>query len=476
MILGGVATNYAYDSKGNMTIAGDRAVDYTVFNKPDRIMRNGIETLFRYGPERNRFYQQQTSGPDITRTRYYGGFEVVENNGTVREKTYLGDYLVHNTVRQFGGTAVATDVRYLHRDHIGSVDAITDTSGIEIERMAFAPFGSRRQANWENSDAVFEASLADKTFDNTTRGFTDHEHLDAVGFIHMNGRMYDPQIGRFVSPDDYVQFPEFSQSYNRYSYVLNNPLTHTDESGELIPALVYGAVVAWRAYSAYDTVTTTVAESKVLLDENAATSDRVVSGLSIAASVVGGKPARGAVSKFSDKVKKQQPKRTSAEQAKSSQPERSKGNDKNTEKVEETSIAANGSGRSRAASSDQIAQSSNRGLSKHGGVISSTTNSSGGEVVTAVGKINQNDIAPYVNSGLYKGDVNIISGAHGSPSHMIPDIGMFKDDVARFGDIPGVKVHDITKMKSSEITEILNSPGTTIGGFCDSASCLEPFK
>jgi hypothetical protein len=59
---------------------------------------------------------------------------------------------------------------------------------------------------------------------------------------------------------------------------------------------------------------------------------------------------------------------------------------------------------------------------------------------------------------------------------MITDAGMFKDDVARFGNIPGVKVHDITKIKSSEITELLNGRGTTIGGFCDSAACLKPFQ
>ncbi|MCP4126331.1 MAG: hypothetical protein GY753_04630, partial [Gammaproteobacteria bacterium] len=128
--------------------------------------------------------------------------------------------------------------------------------------MAFAPFGSRRQANWEESDATFKAELADKTFNTTTHGFTDHEHLDSIGVIHMNGRIYDPAIGRFLSPDDFVQFPEFSQSYNRYSYVLNNPLTHTDESGEFVPLLIYGAVLAYRAYSAYDTVTSGVADVK----------------------------------------------------------------------------------------------------------------------------------------------------------------------------------------------------------------------
>lgn len=49
----------------------------------------------------------------------------------------------------------------------------------------------------------------------------------------MNGRLYDPMLGRFFSPDNYVQMPDFSQSFNRYSYCLNNPLKYTDPSGEL---------------------------------------------------------------------------------------------------------------------------------------------------------------------------------------------------------------------------------------------------
>ena len=65
----------------------------------------------------------------------------------------------------------------------------------------------------------------------TDRGFTGHEMLDAVGLIHMNGRIYDPTIGRFLSVDPLVQEPQNLQNYNRYSYVQNNPLSLTDPSG-----------------------------------------------------------------------------------------------------------------------------------------------------------------------------------------------------------------------------------------------------
>jgi RHS repeat-associated protein len=65
----------------------------------------------------------------------------------------------------------------------------------------------------------------------TDRGYTGHEHLDKFGLINMNGRIYDPQLGRFLSPDPFVTSPENPQNYNRYSYVLNNPLKYTDPSG-----------------------------------------------------------------------------------------------------------------------------------------------------------------------------------------------------------------------------------------------------
>jgi RHS repeat-associated protein len=79
------------------------------------------------------------------------------------------------------------------------------------------------------------------------RGFTGHEHLDELGFVHMNGRIYDPLLGRFLSPDPLIQAAELLQNYNRYSYVLNNPLRHTDPSGEYFwhaVAFIVGAALA----------------------------------------------------------------------------------------------------------------------------------------------------------------------------------------------------------------------------------------
>ena len=115
-----------------------------------------------------------------------------------------------------------------------------------------------------------------------------------------------------------------------------------------------------------------------------------------------------------------------------------------------------------------------RGLSDLGGIFSSSTNSAGGTVWTSVGTISQKDIGPLVNSGLYQGDVNILSGVHGfTDGSMVTDLSLYTSDVKVFGNTPGVNVYNVPTMTSNQIQNILNSPGTTIGAFCNSGICLK---
>ena len=108
------------------------------------------------------------------------------------------------------------------------------------QTMDFDPWGARRNTNW---DAMSSTELTNTFFKNhsvsnsvgttalTSRGFTGHEMLDEVGVIHMNGRIYDAKLGRFLQADPIIQEPYITQSLNRYSYVWNNPLNSTDPSG-----------------------------------------------------------------------------------------------------------------------------------------------------------------------------------------------------------------------------------------------------
>jgi RHS repeat-associated protein len=146
-----------------------------------------------------------------------------------RHKHYLsagGITFAIQTLREgtLNGKAPRT-LNYLHHDHLGSTSAVTDETGTVIERMAYDPWGKRRFTNGtaDTSDSIVPSS--------TDRGFTMHEHLDELGIIHMNGRIYDPYTGRFMSADPFIQAPGNLQSYNRYAYVMNNPLNMTDPSG-----------------------------------------------------------------------------------------------------------------------------------------------------------------------------------------------------------------------------------------------------
>ena len=125
-------------------------------------------------------------------------------------------------------TYVNSEFRYLHADALGNIDTITDSHGAVLQRIAYSPFGTRQVT--ASNDPDYQAW--------TDRGFTGHEHLDGLGLIHMNARLYDPEIGRFLSPDTYIQAPYNSQNYNRYSYVLNNPLKYTDPSGHFFSSLL----------------------------------------------------------------------------------------------------------------------------------------------------------------------------------------------------------------------------------------------
>jgi RHS repeat-associated protein len=109
-------------------------------------------------------------------------------------------------------------------DRQGSITALLKQNGAVSERYSYDAWGRRRNpANWNDYNVPAPTLI--------NRGYTGHEHLDGFGLINMNGRMYDPVIGRVLSPDKVVQAPGYTQSYNRYSYCMNNPLRYTDPSG-----------------------------------------------------------------------------------------------------------------------------------------------------------------------------------------------------------------------------------------------------
>ncbi|WP_437485325.1 RHS repeat-associated core domain-containing protein [Sorangium sp. So ce1014] len=214
--------SFSYDALGNQIARpGGATVRYTPFDLPVRITQGASTVTFAYDGDQQRI---RKTTPD-KETLYFGDlYERVTEaaSGTVEHR-----YHVHSPERVVaivtrGGSDDGT--RYVHVDHLGSVDALTDEDGDVIERRSYDPFGQRRNPVWgERAPASFSSE--------TTQGFTGHESDDELGLVNLKGRIYDPRIGRFLTTDPIISLPFFGQSWNPYSYVLNSPLNFVDPSG-----------------------------------------------------------------------------------------------------------------------------------------------------------------------------------------------------------------------------------------------------
>jgi RHS repeat-associated protein len=268
-VSGSAAAAYAYDLNGNATTANTgkwRAIAYTSFNLPGNTTATaGIDgpsgsprSVWLYDENHQRARETRTN-PSGTRNTWYLhpdnrgglGFErEVAANGAQSNRHYISaggsafavlvttGALPTLTAAQTAVSGISTvasvKLEYWHKDHLGSLIATTSHSGAVTARYTYDPFGKRRYNN--STYDAFGNVVADwttNTNNGTDRGFTGHEHLDDVGLVHMNGRIFDPLIGRFLQADSMVQAPGNLQNYDRYAYCYNNPLTCTDPSGQL---------------------------------------------------------------------------------------------------------------------------------------------------------------------------------------------------------------------------------------------------
>ena len=199
----------------------------------------GNSTAFSYNSSHQRWKQD---------ANYAGVHEVTYYIGGVMEKTTKGTGATEyrHLIPAGSGSAILTrrsdltnSTYYMTSDHLGSGDLVLDSSANILAKESFTPFGARRGSNWQGIPTTADYTV----FSNTSRrGFTGHEMLDSVGLVHMNGRVYDPTIGRFLSADPIIQTLALSQAINAFSYVMNMPLTLTDPSGMSWLSKLFGGI------------------------------------------------------------------------------------------------------------------------------------------------------------------------------------------------------------------------------------------
>ena len=227
---------------GNFGTIAEQTVQYTSFQRPAAIAQGADSVLFTYHAGGDRVKMVQKTNHTITFTRYYlGGSCEVDVGGPSKIcRLYVGgDAYSAPMVRVKENKVWKT--YYIGRDYLGSIVTLYDSAGNPVEQNYYDAWGNL--GNYQ-TQAIYPAD--DQPTLLLGRGYTGHEHLPGFGLINMNARLYDPMLGRFLAPDPYVQAPEFSQSFNRYSYAFNNPLLYLDPSGEwfliddLIAAVVGG--------------------------------------------------------------------------------------------------------------------------------------------------------------------------------------------------------------------------------------------
>jgi RHS repeat-associated protein len=230
---GGVVHTFNYDAVGNVTsinaATGNATFAYDAQNRATSLSKGVTTQTFAYEPNGQRFYQYQSSTNEHTFYLYGGVYQDTRIGaaGTGYRKTQVTDAVQH--------TKDPTGVEqylYFRRDGLGSIDAILNSAGGVVDTLGYDPYGSRRMSDWSadiNSTELNE--ILNNANMRTKRGFTDHEHLDLVDVVHMNGRIYDPRFGRFLNADPIVVDPFNSQAHNRYAYVRGSPLSRTDPSG-----------------------------------------------------------------------------------------------------------------------------------------------------------------------------------------------------------------------------------------------------
>jgi RHS repeat-associated protein len=251
-------TLYQYDGNGNETSASgsrSRESTYRSHNKPCNISRGetDYESSFFYGPDRELIMSiDASSAGSVTHTYIDDLFEFEDGYSGGPADTYINYVRVSGrliaTVSHNVPSGTLRELLYYHWDHLGSVDAVTKADASVKQWQSYDPWGRRRNSSsWV---AVTPYFFASRPFQDSgvTPGFGGHQALDHLELVHMGGRVYDPFMGRFMTPDPVVQFAASGQGWNAYAYVGNNPLSAMDPSGYSWKSFWQGVFKAWKTF------------------------------------------------------------------------------------------------------------------------------------------------------------------------------------------------------------------------------------
>lgn len=233
---------YSYDAVGNRIEDKRNGItkatyEYDAFNLLTYSQHDtGNQILFRYGIDNQRYLKIEQSenaqnSKFIEEVTLYAGpqFEAIRNDraGVSESKVHVTPYL---TVTRKDDQTIRRHFKF--QDRLGSTTLITKENGEKVKALSYDAFGKPRDGDdWTAlTNPVLDFKDSSLTADITKRGFTEHEHLDNFELIHMNGRMYDFNNGRFLSVDPFIQGTD-SQAINPYSYIQNNPLSGVDPTG-----------------------------------------------------------------------------------------------------------------------------------------------------------------------------------------------------------------------------------------------------
>ncbi len=210
-------------------------ITYNSFLQPDTIREGAYTLIYTYGYDGNRIKSVLKYNNVVKETKYYlGDYEkVISDQGTAIIHYIAIDGQLKVIIDTQGSTHTP---HYVYTDHLGSIIKVTNAAGTDEVVQTFDPWGRRRDySTWTYIDENLPLGHPIWLY----RGYTGHEHLPQFHLINMNGRMYDPEVGRMLSPDNYIQDGGYSQNYNRYSYGYNNPMKYTDPDGNFIVPLLF---------------------------------------------------------------------------------------------------------------------------------------------------------------------------------------------------------------------------------------------